>query len=138
MPLQAVALASVILLVVTLRWSGEDDGRLKERGGPAAVFDTRPSAVVAELPPSVNRSTALAGSLAVGLSDAGTRAARRVVSELVSRSFELPAIVVPDQVALPALLTTTPLAAVESASIAPLALSELPLAADTSPPFSKE
>jgi hypothetical protein len=126
-PLQAAALASVVLVVAYLRWPVDDEGRRHAASRATAMLDSGPATSFVELHETALRDLAIAEPLG---RFTGQRGADR--QSAASRPYELPALTVPEQITVTMLQTTLPLAAVEPASIAPIALSQLPL--DEAPP----
>ena len=65
---------------------------------------------------------------------------RRVVQRAAPAqpAFGLAEIGAPDEIVIPTLVATEPLQPLEPASLAPISISDLPLAGDAQPPFSKE
>ena len=128
----AAALAAILLAVVYIRTTSDDH----LPGGTAphtAVLDARPMLNVVEL----QSASALSGqSRPIARSvNAPARTERSLATE---PAFELTPIVTPDSLSLSVLQATAPLAPIEPATVAPITLTELPLATDAPPPSSKE
>lgn len=132
LPLQAAALASVVLVVAYLRWPVNDEGPRGDASRVTAMLDSRPVTSFVELREAALNNAAIAEPFGKfgGQRDAGRQSA-------ASRPYELTALAAPQQITVTMLQTTLPLAAVEPASIAPITLNQLPLA-DEAPPFLKE
>jgi hypothetical protein len=135
-PLQAAALASVLLAIGYLRLTSDEVRFRSDTARPDAMLFARPMDAVAEL-----RPTALRVEIAERTTSSPRALALARVSDStapVGQSFGLALIVAPDSLSLPTLQTTAPLATIEPATVAPISLTDLPLTTEAPPPFSKE
>ncbi len=127
---QAAAIAAVVLAIGYLRSSPPGERFSTEEPPPVAVREQTagvPATIAAvERPP-------------VAAADA-VLVRRRVVQRAAPAqpAFGLAEIGAPDEIVIPTLVATEPLQPLEPASLAPISISDLPLAGDAQPPFSKE
>lgn len=135
-PLQAAALASVLLAIVYMRVTNDAIPWTPDGGRPVATLIAQPMDAVTELHQAALRVEAAARTSPVPPALGLARVSNPTVE--VGQFFGLPLIVAPDSLSLPTLQTTAPLATIEPATVAPISLSELPLATEAPPPFSKE
>lgn len=135
-PLQAAALASVVLVLVYWPGTHETAESARDRAEGVAMLDVRPMTEVAELRQAARRVEAAGARRS--FSPVSTLARDANAGDASGELFGLSPIVVPDSLSIPTLQSTAPLATIEPATLAPISLSELPLTDDALPPSSKE
>lgn len=131
LPLQAAALACVVLVVAYMRSTSSDEGVRLEHEPPVTMAKSAPAETVPEVPTNVRPVDVKPRALPV------RRVAPRQRAE-AEPAFGLAAIEVPKQLTIETLTSTAPLDPLEPAALTPMLLNDLPLASDGQTPFSKE
>jgi hypothetical protein len=132
LPVHAAALASILLALVYIGSTGDD--RLPAGTAPlAGSLDARPMHYVVEF-----QSAAVVPGRRMPAVQRVKMPARREPQLASEPAFGLTPMVTLDSMSLSELQVTTPLAPIEPAAVAPITLTELPLAIDAPSSSSKE
>ena len=132
LPVQAVAAASLVLAIVYMRSTSNDDlGPRIETQHPSVAVNAPRAEAVADASVTIPQERPQPATAPV-------RRRRVRSTPEAQQAFGLPAMDAPAQLTIGTLISTAPLDPLEPASVAPILLNDLPLATEVQTPFSKE